>query len=614
MTDTVASGGVGGGGGGGGHHHPYHYAMNIGSTRCEPMLANSTAASMCLQRRRPQRQLDWTSIGSLDGLIAQVERTLNNDDSLDEELNTIATAKTTKQQSKTAVKTRIYSLSKVKKNEKKWLKDVILDGGGHQTDDESDVDLELLSSSSSSLSLSLSAANMKSDDCIREMLRFHRLDKKVRDDCRHQTAAADPQQLIQYQQHYNSTSLLNPIQDEFMVSSSSSMKTTTTTTATTTNKKPKKESHRNGRSKSTKTTTTSMSIKPTIITIPPITVITGTVADMIPIKSLYSEAAAAAAAITTTNSSSSSSRSSLSSALLIGTDPSPLLLLDDTTNSIKIATKLKKILNNDLNDIPYDTQLPKEIFQTDSPYVEQQQQQQQQLSTGTTTTTTTGSSSYVTNRLLTDNIFDTVDDMYSSTVQQKTLLLSSQPLPPTPTPSPLTHPHQQHQLITNFLIPNLPSVTSTTSSSSILLNNKQSMTTTTPMTMTMTSTSLPLVSDYQSSMNARRRRLWTEMARKDIPRAYKRRQIQRKQSLNNCQKIANWCHNDHHNSNNNRKRSLVHRKRLSIGVVSGGSSGGGCSVQYARARRLTKEMLDYWNRFDNKSINNKNCRFISISI
>ncbi|CAG2122032.1 unnamed protein product, partial [Medioppia subpectinata] len=54
----------------------------------------------------------------LDGLIAQVHRSLN-EKNLDEELNT----NISKQQSK-AVKTRVYNLSKVKKN-KKWLKNIL---------------------------------------------------------------------------------------------------------------------------------------------------------------------------------------------------------------------------------------------------------------------------------------------------------------------------------------------------------------------------------------------------------------------------------------------------------------------------------------------------------
>ncbi|XP_054155002.1 chromatin-remodeling ATPase INO80-like [Oppia nitens] len=438
MIDTAISGGGG-------------FAMVV-----EPRYA-PLAKPLCLQRL--ERAL------RLDGLVAQLERTLN-DKSLDKEINTTVS----KQQSK-AVKTRIYNLSKVKKN-KKWLKNILLD----KTDDDSSDNLDIES-------------DLKDDDCIREMLRFHRLDKKVRKECSLQT---DPQQQLMQYQHY-STSLLNPIQEQFIVSIN-------------TNKTP------NSRSKSTKVSVSKS--KKSKTTTPVVGVISSV----------------------TTNGAIEVKTEDTNTCLSTITDP--LTLLDK-------PIKVKKI---GLDDITYDTHLPKEILETKcsntSPFVE------------LSVTSSYTQSSNVTN-LLPEDIFDT-EESFGSVLSQT---LSQQ----TPT----------HPTMTNFSIPKYATVPTTPTClsplTSPILPSKRS-------TKKKTSTTTSLMSD-ESTMNARRKSLWITIARKEIPKVYKQKQMLRKEALMNCQTIANWCQREQ------LKRTLIHQKQLG-------------RHQYPRARRLTKEMLVYWKQFD----------------
>ncbi|CAG2164336.1 unnamed protein product, partial [Oppiella nova] len=264
----------------------------------------------------------------LDGLIAQVERTLN-DKSLDEELTT----NVSKQQSK-AVKTRVYNLSKVKKN-KKWLKNILLDKSDSSgTDDD------------------LSGDEHKSDDCLREMLRFHRLQKKARKEFE-----ADPQ-LRQYQNY--STSL---------ISTPSPQHQSIIAANKTANKKP------------TKAAIKAKKAKP---------IQTSTAADEPAMDSGLSEVIAAVSTGIDTIAATSATPPTAEAVLLTAIE--------------KPVIKAEKILD----DIPYDTQLPKEILQTEespgiSPYVEP------------SGASTYGKSADVT-PVLPDDIFDTEESCGSGSV------------------------------------------------------------------------------------------------------------------------------------------------------------------------------------------------------
>lgn len=233
----------------------------------------------------------------------------------------------------------------------------------------------------------------------------------------------------------------------------------------------------------------------------------------------------------------------------VTSDPPVVLSISnvETTSNTPESSSLEKTMKTEkIEEISYDAHLPDKILQTECPnvsYIEP-----------------SGSSNYSLNDNLStqlpDDIFDTEES--SGSVLSQTL---SQP--------PLSHS------VTNFSIPKCATApttpTSLSPSSSPIIPTKSAK-----RSAKKKANSVP---NQEAIIALRRKRLWIAIARKEIPRAQKQKLAAKKDMINNAKKMANWCQRE------KRKLTLAHQKQF-------------CRDQYSRARRLTKEMILYWKRFD----------------
>ncbi|GAB6031698.1 hypothetical protein CHUAL_009450 [Chamberlinius hualienensis] len=82
----------------------------------------------------------------------------------------------------------------------------------------------------------------------------------------------------------------------------------------------------------------------------------------------------------------------------------------------------------------------------------------------------------------------------------------------------------------------------------------------------------------EAALTAKRRRLWVALSKKEIPKAQKQKVSVHKEVLTNCKKMALACQREV------RKSALQFQKSLKEGP--------------SRARRLTREMILYWKRYE----------------
>ena len=366
--------------------------------------------------------------------------------SFDEELAPLVS----KQQLK-SVKTRVYKLSKVKKS-KKWLKNILLD----KSDDEEEEEDE------------------DEDQLVKEMLRFHRLEKKAR-----KQFHSDPQ-LKQY--HNYSASLIS---GPSLGPTSPLIKTVVKKS-----KPPKKPKP--------------VTAKPVTIEPTPVTVVTTTCADT----------------MTTTSISD---------------------LLPTIEKALKKAEKCLEEISETIpaKDSP---PCPAEVPPRVSSFAE----------------STASSSYHIPTTVLPDEIFDTEES--SGSVLSQTL---SQPTP--------THPMTTFPLPKCATAPTTP--TSLSPSTSPVMPAKRAK------RVKKRLSGHSSVVDSEALLNAKRKRLWIMIARKEIPRAHRQKAVAKKEALANLKRMANWCQRE------KRKRTIHHQKHF-------------CRDQLSRAKRLTREMLMYWKRFD----------------
>ncbi|XP_050405390.1 chromatin-remodeling ATPase INO80 [Patella vulgata] len=78
--------------------------------------------------------------------------------------------------------------------------------------------------------------------------------------------------------------------------------------------------------------------------------------------------------------------------------------------------------------------------------------------------------------------------------------------------------------------------------------------------------------------DVKRKKIWMSIVKKEIPKVQKQRASARKEMLNNAKKLATQCMKDS-------RRAALHSQKTTKEIPS-------------RARRLTREMLIYWKRFD----------------
>lgn len=371
------------------------------------------------------------------------------------------TANISKQQLK-ATKTRIYNLSKVKKN-KKWLKNILLDKS-----DSSESDLE---------------SEQQADECIRDMIRFHQLQKKTRKEFE-----SNPQ-AKQYQ-NYSLSLLASQSQTSSLLSSNANLVSS-----------PSKKTSKS--------------------------------------KSKKSKSIVISATETRVKNEPNSSFASIITSQVDSTNVNVNLKANLNESSLKI----EKLLDEN----KYDTTLPDDILQTESssmPFPDP-------LSSSSSTFKINEN---VTSQLP-DEIFDTEES--SGSVLSQTL---SQPTPTSSLPS--------------FTLPKCstapPTPTASARSSPPLIPMKA---------IKKLSKKKQTVQDKEAVANMKRNRLWVSIARKEIPKAHKQKMAAKKEQLTNAKRMANWCQRE------KRKATLAHQKQF-------------CRDQYSRARRLTKEMLLYWKRFE----------------
>ena len=370
------------------------------------------------------------------------------------------TANISKQQLK-ATKTRIYNLSKVKKN-KKWLKNILLDKS-----DSSESDLE---------------SEQQADECIRDMIRFHQLQKKTRKEFE-----SNPQ-AKQYQ-NYSLSLLASQSQTSSLLSSNANLVSS-----------PSKKTSKS--------------------------------------KSKKSKSIVISATETRVKNEPNSSFASIITSQVDSTNVNVNLKANLNESSLKI----EKLLDEN----KYDTTLPDDILQTESssmPFPDP-------LSSSSTFKLNENVTSQ-----LPDEIFDTEES--SGSVLSQTL---SQPTPTSNLPS--------------FTLPKCstapPTPTASARSSPPLIPMKA---------IKKLSKKKQSVQDKEAVANMKRNRLWVSIARKEIPKAHKQKMAAKKEQLTNAKRMANWCQRE------KRKATLAHQKQF-------------CRDQYSRARRLTKEMLLYWKRFE----------------
>uniref|UniRef100_A0A671PKU2 Chromatin-remodeling ATPase INO80 n=1 Tax=Sinocyclocheilus anshuiensis TaxID=1608454 RepID=A0A671PKU2_9TELE len=79
-------------------------------------------------------------------------------------------------------------------------------------------------------------------------------------------------------------------------------------------------------------------------------------------------------------------------------------------------------------------------------------------------------------------------------------------------------------------------------------------------------------------LNARRRKVWLTIAKKEIPKAFKQKVSARNFVLTNARKLAHQCMREV-------RRAAIHAQK-------------NCKETLPRARRLTKEMLLYWKKYE----------------
>ncbi|XP_078262225.1 chromatin-remodeling ATPase INO80 isoform X1 [Rhinoraja longicauda] len=79
-------------------------------------------------------------------------------------------------------------------------------------------------------------------------------------------------------------------------------------------------------------------------------------------------------------------------------------------------------------------------------------------------------------------------------------------------------------------------------------------------------------------LNARRRKVWLTIAKKEVPKVYKQKSSARNMILTNTKKLAHQCMREV-------RRAAIQAQK-------------NCKETLPRARRLTKEMLLYWKKYD----------------
>lgn len=212
-----------------------------------------------------------------------------------------------------------------------------------------------------------------------------------------------------------------------------------------------------------------------------------------------------------------------------------------TTHSVSellpaVEMALKTMKTEKVTDeIAYDPQLPKDILQTEC----SEPESSNWLPAAITP-------------LLPEEIFDTEESSGSVLSQTLSQPTPTRPLTTLPAPKCATAPATPTSLspATSPLIP----------TKTVKRSAKKTTTTTV-------------------SADTKRKRLWVAIARKEIPRAHKQKVLAKREALTQAKRLANWCQRER------RKQALNHQKQL-------------CRDQSARARRLSREMLVYWKRYE----------------